>query len=209
LKDKEENALNILNELDKEREQVEMELSSVLLEIQELEAAEMEHFQQLNKLELEISEEFEEKQWLKFKNYFNSRRLEELEKTNVYNDSFRIWYDGPFGTINGLRLGRLPTENVEWSEINAALGQTLLLLYSLAKKLNFTFQGYQLVPLGNFSRIDKIDEHGGKSRYDLINNDKIGDKSIKFTSDESWTKALKYTLIDLKWILTFAVQNQK
>lgn len=31
---------------------------------------------------------------------------EELRKTNVFNDAFHIWHDGPFGTINGLRLGR-------------------------------------------------------------------------------------------------------
>lgn len=34
--------------------------------------------------------------------------LERLEKTNVYNDAFCIGHDGVFGTINGLRLGRVP-----------------------------------------------------------------------------------------------------
>lgn len=30
-----------------------------------------------------------------------SAQLEKLRKTNVYNDAFHIWHDGPFGTING------------------------------------------------------------------------------------------------------------
>ena len=42
----------------------------------------------------------------------------------------------------GLRLGRLPTQPVEWSEINAAWGQAALLLDLLAKRLNFSFQTY-------------------------------------------------------------------
>ena len=33
--------------------------------------------------------------------------LEKLERTNVYNDAFCIGHDGVFGTINGLRLGRV------------------------------------------------------------------------------------------------------
>ena len=38
-----------------------------------------------------------------------------------------------------------------------------------------------------------------------INKDKIGDVSIKmqFNQDESWTKAMKYLLIDLKWLAGF------
>ena len=38
----------------------------------------------------------------------DSATLERLEKTNVYNDAFCIGHDGVFGTINGLRLGRVP-----------------------------------------------------------------------------------------------------
>src|SRR4051812_21835557 len=64
--------------------------------------------------------------------------LEKLERTNVYNDAFCIGHDGVFGTINGLRLGRVPgvpvslfffstlfnrrvwDTQVDWVEINAA-----------------------------------------------------------------------------------------
>lgn len=33
-------------------------------------------------------------------------------------------------------------EQVEWAEINAAWGQTLLLLYTIARKLGYTFEKY-------------------------------------------------------------------
>lgn len=38
----------------------------------------------------------------------DSATLEKLERTNVYNDAFCIGHEGVFGTINGLRLGRVP-----------------------------------------------------------------------------------------------------
>jgi beclin 1 len=39
-----------------------------------------------------------------------------------------------------------------------------------------------------------------------INKDKIGELSIRvqFNTDEQWTKALKYMLTNMKWILVFA-----
>jgi hypothetical protein len=41
------------------------------------------------------------------------------------------------------RLGRLPSVPVEWNEINAAWGQTALLLSCLAKKVGMEFQVIQ------------------------------------------------------------------
>lgn len=51
-----------------------------------------------------------------------------LLATNVLDMAFFIWKDGEYGTINGLRLGRLPNDNIEWVEINAAFGQIAMLL---------------------------------------------------------------------------------
>ncbi|KAG7098838.1 hypothetical protein E1B28_000742 [Marasmius oreades] len=70
----------------------------------------------------------------------DSATLDKLERTNVYNDAFCIGHDGVFGTINGLRLGRVPGVPVEWAEINAAWGQTLLLLHTIARKLDYKFE---------------------------------------------------------------------
>lgn len=78
---------------------------------------------------------------------------ERLEKTNALNATFHIWHSGHFGTINTFRLGRLPSEPVDWNEINAAWGQCALLLNALARKINFKFSNYQIVPFGNHSYI--------------------------------------------------------
>jgi beclin 1 len=87
----------------------------------------------------------------------DQKQLERLQRTNVYNDTFCIGHDGYFGTINNLRLGRLSSQNVEWAEINAAWGQTLLLLVTVAERIGFQFQGYRLRPLGSTSRIEKLE----------------------------------------------------
>ena len=63
----------------------------------------------------------------------SAAHLKRLQQTNVYHDVFRIWHDGPFGTIGGFRLGRTTEAPVEWDEINAAWGQTVLLLKTMAQ----------------------------------------------------------------------------
>ena len=88
----------------------------------------------------------------------DTQQLERLQRTNVYNDTFCIGHDGFFGTINGLRLGRLPPpQNVDWSEINAAWGNAALLLATVAEKLGFQFKGYKIRPMGSTSKIEKIE----------------------------------------------------
>ena len=44
-----------------------------------------------------------------------------LKCVNVLNDCFYIWHDGEFGTINGLRMGRLASNPVPWEEVNAGM----------------------------------------------------------------------------------------
>ncbi len=43
-----------------------------------------------------------------------------------YNDVFHIYHDGHFGTISGFRLGNLPSQPIDWNEVNAAWGQVSL-----------------------------------------------------------------------------------
>lgn len=63
----------------------------------------------------------------------SSAALASLKRSTVLADVFRIWFDGSCGTISGLRLGRTAQQAVEWEEINAAWGQAVLLLATLAK----------------------------------------------------------------------------
>eukprot|EP00475_Leptophrys_vorax_P010071 TRINITY_DN16738_c0_g1_i3.p1 TRINITY_DN16738_c0_g1~~TRINITY_DN16738_c0_g1_i3.p1 ORF type:complete len:378 (+),score=86.66 TRINITY_DN16738_c0_g1_i3:78-1211(+) len=90
----------------------------------------------------------------------------ELKRTNVYDDSFHIYYDGHFGTINESRLGKLKSIPVDNSEINHALGQFVHLLQCMAIALpNFEFSRYDLYSKGNFSRIARR----GETPFDLFN----------------------------------------
>ncbi len=53
-------------------------------------------------------------------------------------------HDGPFATISGFRLGRTPEVPVEWDEINAAWGQAVLLLYTMAQVWLFRLGLYRV-----------------------------------------------------------------
>ena len=107
----------------------------------------------------------EEREAIQQRILYVTKEMEKLNSTNVFNDSFHIWYEGHFGTINNFRLGKLPTQNVEWNEINAAWGQAALLLFSLSKHKHFAFSKYKIIPMGSFSRIETLDN---KNSYDLF-----------------------------------------
>ncbi|XP_005099976.1 beclin-1 [Aplysia californica] len=109
-------------------------------------------------------------------------QLDRLKKTNVFNATFHIWHDGEFGTINDFRLGRLPGTNVEWSEINAAWGQVVLLLVSLANKIGLNFTKYRPVPYGNHSYIEVLDEKKELPLY--------GSGGIRFLWDTKFDSAM-------------------
>ncbi|XP_046736237.1 beclin-1-like protein isoform X1 [Diprion similis] len=113
---------------------------------------------------------------------YAASQLERLKKTNVFNATFHIWHSGHFGTINSFRLGRLPSAPVDWSEINAAWGQTTLLLTALARKMNLTFQRFRLVPFGNHSYIEVLDQHRELPLY--------GSGGFKFLWDTKFDAAM-------------------
>lgn len=92
-----------------------------------------------------------------FQLHYTTEELSRLKKTNVLNSTFHIWHNGHFGTINGLRLGRLQTVPVEWAEVNAAWGQTVFLLSTLARFTGVEFERYRLVPYGNQSFLEPLE----------------------------------------------------
>ncbi|KAI0645911.1 APG6-domain-containing protein [Trametes meyenii] len=165
LKEEERLAIEQLKGAEREHQQLEEELKSLEREEKALEEEEAEFWRQHNAHLLKSAEQVSQLAALRAAYAADSATLDKLERTNVYNDAFCIGHDGVFGTINGLRLGRVPGVPVEWAEINAAWGQTLLLLYTVARKLDFTFENYRLVPMGSFSRIEKTT--GDKATYEL------------------------------------------
>ena len=84
--------------------------------------------------------------------------LDKSMQLNVLNDAFYIWYSGPFGTINNFRIGNVPTKPIEWSEINAALGETALALSVIVSRIpknQFQFTKFELYPMGSYSKVYK------------------------------------------------------
>lgn len=181
-----------------------------------------------------------------------SVKLKKYMQMNAINDSFYIWYSGPFGTINNFRVGDLKStiKPIDWTEINAGLGQAVLALSIIAAKAGFDFKKYILSPMGSFSKVFKADDRrnalslfvDGQLFYQRnfnaaltgfltcvqelgdfirskdptralpyainINEGKIFDQSFALGSDEEmWTRALKFLLTDIKWIIAWATKH--
>jgi len=88
----------------------------------------------------------------------------------VYSDAFQISVVQGIGAINNLRLGKLPYVLVEWDEINAAWGQATSLLHTIVKRINFKFSSWKLVPMGSFSRMQRLQD---QSQYELYGSSDI------------------------------------
>jgi beclin 1 len=92
--------------------------------------------------------------------------LAKLMKLNVINDSFYIWFSGPFATINNFRLGRVPSVTVDWPEINSALGEAALAVHSIQFRIGIEFKRYGIAPMGSCSKVYRIDDR--KTLYNLF-----------------------------------------
>nr|POF16788.1 beclin-1 [Quercus suber] len=158
---REERALNDLVALEAEKSRMEAEIAALDAEAEVLDEEEEQFWRERNAFMSELEAFQEERDSLKNQLVHDTKLLESLQRTNVYNDAFSIGHDGLFGTINGLRLGRLPDHHVEWTEINAALGQTVLLLAVVVEKLGVKLRGYRLIPSGSTSKIVKEEAQPG------------------------------------------------
>ncbi|EGG01177.1 uncharacterized protein MELLADRAFT_39252, partial [Melampsora larici-populina 98AG31] len=152
-----------------EHAKVQAELKEIEEEEAELEREEQEFWQDFNQYELDLLELKSKCDSVASRCQQDQIELDQLRHTNVFKDAFCIGCEGGVGTINGLRLGRLPEITVEWVEINAAWGHTTLLLQTLCRRFNMTLDGYRLIPLGSFSRIEKT--KGDKTNLELFGSD--------------------------------------
>lgn len=144
--------------LEQKKSQVEDEIAKLEAEGLALDEDERDFWTSRNAFSLELSSFQNRYDALSAAYDHDAKQLERLQRTNVYNDSFSVGHDGFFGTINGLRLGRLPPpQNVDWSEINAAWGAAALLLATVAERLGFSFRGYRIKPMGSTSTIERLE----------------------------------------------------
>lgn len=154
---REKQALEELEQLEAEKARMEDEIAALDAEADDLDEEEEQFWRERNAFTAELTAYQEERDSLQNQLAHDNEVLEALQRTNVYNDTFCIGHDGLFGTINGLRLGRLPDHPVDWAEINAAWGQTMLLIAVVAEKLRFTFKGLKLHCIGSTSKIEQFD----------------------------------------------------
>lgn len=157
VRQREKRALEELEELEAEKARMEDEITALDIEAEHLDEEEEHFWRERNAFTAELSAFQEERDSLQNQLAHDTKVLEALKRTNVYNDTFCIGHDGTFGTINGLRLGRTPEQSVDWPEINAAWGQTLLLLTVVIEKLGIQLRGYELVPVGSTSKVIKLE----------------------------------------------------
>ncbi|CAB3360579.1 Hypothetical predicted protein [Cloeon dipterum] len=155
----EQNLIQDLENLKSQELEAKLSVKQKQLAKEQLEKEEAKYWREYTKHRRELLITEDEEKSLRCQLAYTRSQLEKLKKTNVFNATFHIWHSGHFGTINNFRLGRLPSAPVDWSEINAAWGQTALLLASLARKINLTFARYRLVPYGNHSYIEVLAEN--------------------------------------------------
>jgi beclin 1 len=156
----ESTALSNLEKLEAEKAELDAQLAALEAEARGLDETESKFWANRNAFSTQLSQFQNERDALTTKHAHDSHILTQLQRRSVYNDTFNITHDNHFATINGLRLGRLSTPYVDWPEINAAWGQTCLLLATLAERLGYKFQGYELWPMGSNSTILKLEAKG-------------------------------------------------
>ncbi|KAF2468193.1 APG6-domain-containing protein [Lindgomyces ingoldianus] len=156
-------AISSLEKLEAEKAELDAELAALEAESRALDETESDFWRDRNAFSSTLSSFQNERDALIAKHAHDAHILTQLQRRSVYNDTFNITHDNHFATINGLRLGRLPSPYVDWPEINAAWGQTCLLLATLAERLGYKFQGYELCPMGSNSTILKLEAKGGSS----------------------------------------------
>ncbi|XP_054252890.1 beclin-1 isoform X3 [Indicator indicator] len=167
----EEQLIQELEDVEKNRRVVAEDFERVRAEAERLEQEEAQYqkeYCEFKRQQLELDDELKS---VDNQMRYAQMQLDKLKKTNVFNATFHIWHSGQFGTINNFRLGRLPSVPVEWNEINAAWGQTVLLLHALANKMGLKFQRYSspdTAHLGLGRAQPHLSLHLLSSRYRLV-----------------------------------------
>ena len=157
----ESTAITQLENLEAEKAELDAQLAALEVEARILDQEEREFWKSRNAFNTTLTTIQNDRDALATRYAHDAQILNQLQRRSVYNDTFNITHDNHFATINGLRLGRLPNPYVDWPEINAAWGQTCLLLATLADRLNYKFDGYELCPMGSTSTITRIEAKGG------------------------------------------------
>eukprot|EP00667_Euglena_gracilis_P010185 EG_transcript_10357 len=244
LEREEEQLLQELKRIEEEQREVRRQAELTDQQQADLEAQVEDYWRRYNTCLVETVVVSERKSSLDQHLRMEMEELTQLNRTNILNEAFHIWFDGHFGTINNFRLGKTASEQVEWNEINAAWGHAALLLHTIARLRRVQWTKHTVVPMGSFSTVEpgRYELYGGAavfwaaSRFDKamagflhclnevlqkerqtaqepvpyeIQDDKIGGLTIKLMGNEpeKWTRACKFLLTDLKWLVVVLSTN--
>lgn len=151
----EKKLLSKLKTLRNQRLTLQKQLQQMQEESATLDAFEARLWRDSQEFDLSLSQISKEQNSLKQAVQTDKVLLTRLKRINVYDDAFHISHDGHFATINGFRLGRLQSQEIEWVEMNAGFGQVVLLLHTLSHQVGCQITKYKLIPMGSFSKIAK------------------------------------------------------
>ncbi|TMS38677.1 hypothetical protein L596_005348 [Steinernema carpocapsae] len=160
LKQEEADLIAQVERLDTEDHHLSEQMNKMSAALKAVNEREEDAFRRLRNLHRQLLDKDSDEQSLNTQLGYIDSELAELLKMNVLNFAFHIWINGKMGTINGFRLGRLPDVQVEWHEINAALGQAALLLHVMNKRMSVKLEDYEIVPLGAHSCIRYFERDG-------------------------------------------------
>ncbi|ERE73297.1 beclin-1-like protein 1 [Cricetulus griseus] len=145
-----------LKDIDQHHARIAAELRAAQAESKELNQQKEQDLMEYSALKMDQLELMDQLSSVENQLEYAQSQLRHLRKTNIFDITFTILDEGPLGIINNFRLGCLPGIQVGWGEINAAWGQTALLLFTLAKTARMQFQRYQLVPRGSHSYLRSL-----------------------------------------------------
>ncbi|KAJ5075144.1 beclin 1 [Anaeramoeba ignava] len=161
-----------IEEFRKELEKIQIEKNKILSKIKRTEEKKKEYdkikkmFWE-NNLDFQYQKKIQEDELVSLKHKIENAKesLSEFENLNIFDIVFKLNFDNKIASINDYRFGKLSQNEVSWQEINTAWGLTTLFLFSLAKKLNYEFINYQIIPFGEKSYIQKPQKKEIKPLY--------------------------------------------
>ncbi|KAK8805760.1 hypothetical protein WA158_002416 [Blastocystis sp. Blastoise] len=196
----EEDLLKEKEKIEKEIESIKMNINNLYNELlytdkdsERIKNAEEDILKEYNNIYSIIEKKHIEKKDVDIQRDILDYNLDTLKKYNVFNNSFFIWFDGPVAVINNFHLGKIPTKNIDWLEVNQALGEVISCVYSLGLFAKFRFNTITLNPLGAYSSVN--------SKQDNVNY--VLNFSVSKNNKKQFLQGLQYFIMGVKEFLEY------
>ena len=187
-----------LNKIKSQVEKDEIELDTLLKELEKMENDESNFCDEFRNLEIKIYfEEISKANYSELMNNYKNK-INKINTNNIFSELFQISFSEKFGTINGCKFCD-PYISNNYDSINGGWGYIILLTKLLSIKFMFESTKYDLKPEGNFSKIEKKE---GNIEYE------IGISDMNRTM-EKFNKAMEVYLEYLNEFMEFLIKEGK